>query len=137
MPIRAKKNRYIKKAAFSILVHFNLKRSQMRIFFQELFTLWQFTSKKFKLFTSYIILCVSVELNHCVLSLQIKIVYGWLIYDYQRAVKPYLADHFLSEMVPFRLLWVNVSLWVIIISQVAIIYSQALMLFVSYKAMKK
>jgi hypothetical protein len=43
--------------------------------------------------------------------------------DYQRAVKPYLADHFLSEMVPFRLLWVNVSLWVIIISEVAIISS--------------
>ena len=52
--------------------------------------------------------------------------------DYQRAVKPYLADHFLSEMVPFRLLWVNVSLWVIIISEVAIIFSHALMLFVSY-----
>ena len=79
MPIRAKKNRYIKKGAFSILVPFNLKRSQMRIFFQELFILWQFTSKKFKLFTSYIIICVSVELNSCVLSLQIKIVYRWLI----------------------------------------------------------
>ena len=79
LPIRAKKNRYIKKGAFSILVPFNLKRSQMRIFFQELFILWQFTSKKFKLFTSYIIICVSVELNRCVLSLQIKIVYRWLI----------------------------------------------------------
>ena len=54
--------------------------------------------------------------------------------DYQRAVKPYLADHFLSEMVPFRLLWVNVSLWVIIISEVAIIFSHALMLFVSYNS---